>query len=144
MHELVRTNDAVLISAIEALLNGAGIPYMVLDQNMSVLEGSLGVLPRRVLVPRITTPRRGGCCRMPVSAMNFVPSTLTRGDRRRGARRASEAAAAQRGHRVGHDAILLAARTGEGPNHAVDLGAGIGTAGLALLARVLRREGHAA
>lgn len=51
MRELVRTNDAVLITAIEALLNGAGIDHVVLDQNMSVLEGSLGVLPRRVLVP---------------------------------------------------------------------------------------------
>lgn len=50
MRELVRTNDAVLVSAIEALLGGAGIPHFVLDQNMSVLEGSLGILPRRVLV----------------------------------------------------------------------------------------------
>ncbi|MGE0036312.1 MAG: DUF2007 domain-containing protein [Xanthobacteraceae bacterium] len=50
MRELVRTNNAVLISAVEALLNGADIPHVVLDQHMSVLEGSLGVLPRRVLV----------------------------------------------------------------------------------------------
>src|SRR6516165_1483835 len=48
--ELLRTNDAVLVSAVEALLQGAGIPHLVLDRNMSVLEGSLGVLPRRVLV----------------------------------------------------------------------------------------------
>jgi hypothetical protein len=51
MHELVRTNDPVLLSAISALLDGARIPYLVLDQNMSVLEGSLGILPRRMLVP---------------------------------------------------------------------------------------------
>lgn len=51
MREIVRTNDPVLITAIEALLDGAGIKYLVLDRNMSVLEGSLGVLPRRVLVP---------------------------------------------------------------------------------------------
>jgi hypothetical protein len=50
MRELVRTNDAVLVSAIQALLEGASIPHVVLDQNMSVLEGSLGILPRRVLV----------------------------------------------------------------------------------------------
>jgi hypothetical protein len=48
--EILRTNDAVLVSAVEALLDGAGIPHLVLDQNMSVLEGSLGILPRRVLV----------------------------------------------------------------------------------------------
>jgi hypothetical protein len=50
MRELVRTNDAVLVSAVGALLDGAGIHHLVFDQNMSVLEGSLGVLPRRVLV----------------------------------------------------------------------------------------------
>jgi hypothetical protein len=50
MTELLRTNDAVLISAIEALLKGAGIECMVADRYMSVMEGSIGVLPRRVLV----------------------------------------------------------------------------------------------
>jgi len=50
MRELIRTNDMVLISAVVALLDGAGIRHMVLDQNMSVLEGSLGMLPRRILV----------------------------------------------------------------------------------------------
>lgn len=50
MREIVRTNDPVLLSAIEALLTGAGIPHMVLDQNMSVLEGSLGFLQRRLVV----------------------------------------------------------------------------------------------
>ena len=50
MRELIRTNDAVLVSAVVALLDGAGIRSMVFDQNMSVLEGSLGVLPRRLLV----------------------------------------------------------------------------------------------
>jgi Putative prokaryotic signal transducing protein len=50
MRELVRTNDAVLISAIEALLNAAHIAHVVVDQNMSVLEGSIGIIPRRALV----------------------------------------------------------------------------------------------
>jgi Putative prokaryotic signal transducing protein len=50
LRELVRTNNAVVISAIQALLDGADIPHVVLDQHMSVLEGSLGVLPRRLLV----------------------------------------------------------------------------------------------
>jgi hypothetical protein len=48
--EILRTNDPVLVSAVEALLNGADIPHLLLDQNMSVLEGSLGILPRRLLV----------------------------------------------------------------------------------------------
>ena len=50
MRELVRTNDAVLVSAIEALLKGAHINHMVVDQNISVLEGSIGIFPRRILV----------------------------------------------------------------------------------------------
>jgi hypothetical protein len=50
VRELVRTTDAVLISAIEALLNSAQIEHMVADQNMSVLEGSIGIFPRRILV----------------------------------------------------------------------------------------------
>lgn len=50
MKEILRTNDAVLVSAVEALLHGAGIPHVVLDRYMSVLEGSLGILPRRIMV----------------------------------------------------------------------------------------------
>ncbi len=50
LHELVRTNDAVLISAVEALLKAARIAHMIVDQNMSVLEGSIGIFPRRILV----------------------------------------------------------------------------------------------
>ena len=51
MQEIVRTNDPVLVTAIEAVLKGAGIAYQVFDQNMSVMEGSIGILPRRILVP---------------------------------------------------------------------------------------------
>ncbi len=50
MIELVRTNDPVVISFIEALMRDAGIAVFVADQNMSIVEGSLGILPRRVLV----------------------------------------------------------------------------------------------
>ncbi|MET3793042.1 DUF2007 domain-containing protein [Aquamicrobium terrae] len=50
MIELVRTNDAVVISFIEALMRDAGIAYLVADQNMSIVDGSLGILPRRILV----------------------------------------------------------------------------------------------
>ena len=50
MRELVRTNNLVVISAIEALLKGADIAHMIVDQNMSVMEGSIGIFPRRILV----------------------------------------------------------------------------------------------
>jgi hypothetical protein len=50
MIELLRTNDLVLISAVEAILAEFGIEVLVADQFTSSIEGSLGFLPRRVLV----------------------------------------------------------------------------------------------
>lgn len=50
MVELMRTNDAVIISFVESLLKDAGIAFFVVDRNMSILDGSIGILPRRVMV----------------------------------------------------------------------------------------------
>ncbi|EDZ42032.1 MAG: DUF2007 domain-containing protein [Planktotalea sp.] len=50
MQELMRTNDITLTALVRALLDEAGIPMFELDVNMSVLEGSIGILPRRVMV----------------------------------------------------------------------------------------------
>jgi hypothetical protein len=50
MIELLRTNEVVLLSFVEALLRDAGVDYHVADRHMSVAEGSIGVFPRRVLV----------------------------------------------------------------------------------------------
>ncbi|NWG45556.1 MAG: DUF2007 domain-containing protein [Alphaproteobacteria bacterium] len=52
MQELLRTNDVVLVSFLEALLTEAGIPVFVLDVHMSVLDGSISAIPRRVMVRR--------------------------------------------------------------------------------------------
>ena len=51
MIELLRTNDLVLISRVDALLAECGIATFLADRHMSALEGSLSFLPRRVLVP---------------------------------------------------------------------------------------------
>ena len=50
MQELMRTNDITLTALVRAILDDAGIPIFELDVNMSVLEGSIGILPRRVMV----------------------------------------------------------------------------------------------
>ena len=50
MVELVRTNDLVLISFVESLLRQAGVRFFIADNHMSAVEGSLGFLPRRILV----------------------------------------------------------------------------------------------
>jgi tRNA1(Val) A37 N6-methylase TrmN6 len=134
MRELVRTNDAVLVSAVEALLKGAGIPHFVLDQNMSVLEGSLGVLPRRIMVPtdHVRPARRllddAGLGR------ELRPDEDVTEDAALGTR--LRLRQPRKGHRFGHDAILLAAATGaRDGERIVDLGAGVGAAGLALATR---------
>ncbi len=50
MEEVLRSNDMVLISFAQSLLRDAGIECVVFDQHMSIMEGSIGILPRRVLV----------------------------------------------------------------------------------------------
>ena len=77
---------------------------------------------------------------MPASATNFVPMTAeveseTTEDAVLGGRLILRQP--RRGHRVGHDAILLAAATeARAGEHVVELGAGVGAAGLALAQRV--------
>ncbi|MGV8936172.1 MAG: DUF2007 domain-containing protein [Allorhizobium sp.] len=50
MYELIRTNDPVLLSFVQSLLKDSGIDCLIADQAMSIVEGSLGMLPRRLLV----------------------------------------------------------------------------------------------
>jgi len=140
VRELVRTNNAVLVSAVGALLDGAGIPHLVLDQHMSVLEGSLGILPRRILVgdehhgdARRLLEDAGLAHELRALATGQEPETTD--DAVLGGRLRLKQQ--RRGHRIGHDAILLAAATGaRSGDRAIDLGAGVGAAGLALAVRV--------
>ncbi|MGY6411768.1 MAG: putative signal transducing protein [Alkalilacustris sp.] len=50
MRELLRTNDPTIIAWATALLEGEHIEVFVLDVHMSALEGSIGILPRRMMV----------------------------------------------------------------------------------------------
>jgi hypothetical protein len=50
MKELLRTNDPTAIAFAKALLQGEDIAVFELDVHMSVLDGSLGILPRRLMV----------------------------------------------------------------------------------------------
>ena len=50
MKELVRTNDSVFLSWVQAMLRADLIETFVLDGHMSVLEGSAAAIPRRVMV----------------------------------------------------------------------------------------------
>ena len=133
MVELVRTNDLVLISLIETLLDEAGIAFFVADRHMSAVEGSLGFLPRRILVhsedvePRAAAARRSRArrpnCAMPETSLDEISGLGLRLRQMR------------TGHRVGADAVLLAAAAGPPAASLVDVGAGVGAVGLALLKR---------
>ncbi|EAQ14199.1 MULTISPECIES: DUF2007 domain-containing protein [Maritimibacter] len=50
MKELLRTTDPTIIAFASALLSGEGIPAFPMDVHMSTLEGSIGILPRRLMV----------------------------------------------------------------------------------------------
>ncbi|MDM8167389.1 DUF2007 domain-containing protein [Roseovarius sp.] len=50
MKQLLRTNDPASIAFAKALLQGEGIDCFEMDVNMSVLEGSIGIFPRRIMV----------------------------------------------------------------------------------------------
>ncbi len=52
MEELLKTNDPTIISFATALLGAEDIDCFVFDVHTSVLEGSLGILPRRLMVSR--------------------------------------------------------------------------------------------
>ena len=50
MKEIIRTNDLATIAHIKLLLTNEGIEYFELDVHMSALEGSISILPRRIMV----------------------------------------------------------------------------------------------
>jgi hypothetical protein len=50
MEEFLRSNDPVYLSFVRHVLEEADIDYVQLDDHMSALEGSIGVLPRRIMV----------------------------------------------------------------------------------------------
>jgi hypothetical protein len=50
MRELLKSNDAVLLSYVNTLLTQAELESIIADQNISLVEGSIGIFPRRVLV----------------------------------------------------------------------------------------------
>jgi hypothetical protein len=50
MRELLRSNDPVVISFAQSVLQQAGIANFLADQHVSIVEGSIGAFPRRLLV----------------------------------------------------------------------------------------------
>ncbi|KAG1713800.1 tRNA1(Val) (adenine(37)-N6)-methyltransferase [Nymphon striatum] len=112
MKELLRTNDITVIAFAKALLQGEDIEVFELDVNMSILDGSLGILPRRLMAPFDTTKDAflGGLLTLE------QPTT---------------------GYRAGVDPVLLAASVPAFEGQSVlELGCGTGAALLCLGMRV--------
>jgi hypothetical protein len=50
MKELIRTNDLILITKIQSILNNAGIQYKIFDSHASIIQGSINAIQKRIVV----------------------------------------------------------------------------------------------
>src|SRR5260221_5182966 len=137
MRELLRTNDFVLVSYLEAVLADAGIDAVVLDGHTSVAQGSLLAIPRRVMVEDddLAAAQRlldAIQAERPPAASDELAVTA---DALLGGRvRFTQPA---EGYRAAIDPVLLAAVVPEDLSGTlVDLGCGAGAASLCVAARV--------
>lgn len=139
MKELVRSNDPVFISWLMAALADVGIDALLLDQHMSIVEGSLGILPRRVLVPddalaAAKAVLEAGPEQAVVEGI-VVDKVATTADSLLGGSVIFYQPA--EGYRAAIDPVLLAAAVpARAGDHVLDLGAGAGAASLCLARRV--------
>ena len=53
MKELLRTNDPVRLPWLQAVLADSGIDSLVFDHHTSLVEGSIGAIPRRLMVAEV-------------------------------------------------------------------------------------------
>ena len=133
MRPVLKTNNPVLLSFAQNLLGQGGVESVVFDENASVMDGSLGILPRRLMVAdddfeQARTLLRDGMAR------REAPPQITEDRFLDGRLRVRQF---QDGFRAGLDAVMLAAavpaRAGE---DVLELGSGAGTASLCLASRV--------
>ena len=145
MQELLRSTDPVRLSWVKALLADAGIGVVTFDTHMSVLDGSIGALPQRLMVAdddleparRLveTAEPRDSDLRPPNPAPASASDPEITRDRLLGGR--LELAQPRRGYRVAVDAVLLAAAVAPRPGERVlELGTGVGASALCLALRV--------
>jgi len=139
MKELVRSNDPVFISWLMSALDDAGIHALLLDQHISAVEGSLGILPRRLLVPDDSFDAAKAILEAgPEQAVVegiVVDDVATTADSLLGGKVVFYQPA--EGYRAAIDPVLLAAAVpARAGDHVLDLGAGAGAASLCLARRV--------
>lgn len=135
MQELLRTTDPVLLSWVKAVLADAGIGFVTFDTHMSVLDGSIGALPQRLMVADDDLERARRLIEAARPRDSEAASGEISNDRLLGGRIAL--AQPQSGYRVAVDAVLLAAAVAARPGERVlELGSGVGAGALCLAHRV--------
>ncbi len=133
MRPVLKTNDPVLLSFARSLLAQANIESVVFDENASVMDGSLGILPRRLMVADDDFERASAALKDGLAKRNEPPPVTE--DMFLGGRLKIRQLA--HGFRAGLDAVMLAAAVPARPGERVlELGSGAGTASLCLAARV--------
>ena len=134
MRPVLKTNNPVLLSFAQSLLNDAQIECVVFDENASVMDGSLGILPRRLMVADEDVERGQAVLRDGI-ARRERPTETTE-DKFLGGRLTVRQPA--QGFRGGLDAVMLAAAVpAKSSDNVLELGSGAGTASLCLAARVI-------
>lgn len=157
MKELFKTNDPVLLSWAQALLAGENIESWVLDQHTSVLEGSIGAIPRRLVVADEDYPRARAIIDQGRAELDGRPPgqavDVDRGSGNSAAAPTPQVAEGvsedgflggkvrlrqpEKGYRAAIDPVMLAAAVpAEAGDKALDIGTGVGTAALLLAWRV--------
>lgn len=133
MRPILKTNDQVLLSFAKSQLAQGGVESIVFDENASAMDGSLGILPRRLMVADDDFERARALLQAALERKPEAPEVEE--DRFLGGKVLVRQF--KDGFRAGLDAVMLAAavpaRSGES---VLELGSGAGTASLCLAARV--------
>ena len=130
MKELLRTNDPVRLSWLTALLADQQIEAFVLDTHTSILEGSAGAIPRRLLV----SDQDFDAASRVLAEAGEIDKTEVEPDSLLGGR--VELRQPGDGYRAAIDPVLLAAATPPVAGKVLDVGAGVGAAALCYAMRV--------
>lgn len=130
MKELIRTNDPVRLSWLTALLVDQQIEAFVLDTHTSILEGSAGAIPRRLLV----SDHDFDAANRVLAEAGEIENTAIPPDSLLGGR--VELRQPREGYRAAIDPVLLAAATPPVAGTVLDVGAGVGAAALCYAIRV--------
>jgi tRNA1Val (adenine37-N6)-methyltransferase len=137
MKPVLKTNNVVLISFARDLLAQSGIDSIVFDENASIMDGSLGIVPRRLMVADEDFTKSAALLKDGLAKVGDAapaPREVSE-DRFQGGRIVVRQF--KDGFRAGLDAVMLAAAVpARGADAVLELGSGAGTASLCLAARV--------